>query len=131
MVAIACLAVIAAKADVPSAYGWATGPQYYKDPSRTWHELIKLHRAGDSSEGIAWTEETVWRPDGGYDVIGNHYGASSFDTDAYEITMEGTYWIQLRVVDNDIEFTDYWYSITFPGFDNPESGIGVPPGNPL
>src|SRR5579884_4020918 len=92
-----------ARADSPQAYGYASGIPIVEHP-------VLLHRAGSSDEGIAWTEETVWRPDGGYDVIGNQYGDDSFDSNYYIPPIPGTYWVQLRVVDNDIDFTDYWYS---------------------
>lgn len=71
-------------------------------------ESVVITRDGSATRGIAWTEATVWAPDGSYDVLGNSGLGSSVYTPH---NGPGVYSLQFRLVDNDINYADQW--VTF------------------
>jgi hypothetical protein len=88
----------------------------YSNGAPDYYEPVFLSRYGSSDVGISWTEETVWNPDGTYTVVGAHYYSGGGDVPAGDgdtftpANGSGTYWVQLRIVDNDVDYVDYWYS---------------------
>lgn len=72
---------------------------------------VTLTQDGQASNGVAWTENVVWRPDGGVDVLGQ----LAFGQIAYAPTAgAGQYWYQFRLVDSAYNFRDQWISFVVP-----------------
>lgn len=78
---------------------------------------VTLTRAGSANFGIAWTENTVWRPDGTPQALGNlPPGTQSYTPDAGP----GAYAYQVRIVDNSAyNYVDQWISFTVTGVAAP------------
>lgn len=75
---------------------------------------IILYQNGSATAGIAWTENVIWRPDGKPQNLGN----SGLGQKYYWPPMQGTYWYQFRLVDNNGSYTDQW--ISFEVTNGPE-----------
>jgi fibronectin type 3 domain-containing protein len=68
---------------------------------------VTLTRAGTTNFTFAWTENVVWRPVSGAEVLGNMAMGSMSYTPA---DGTGTYWYQFRVVDIYSNAADQWIS---------------------
>lgn len=70
-----------------------------------------LTQDGQASNGIAWTENVIWQPDGTYQNFGRQpLGQLMFQPTGGS----GTYWYQCRVVDANYNYRDQWISFTVP-----------------
>jgi hypothetical protein len=67
-------------------------------------------RDGYCSAGFAWSEATLWDPDGGDTVLGNEY-VTPYSQDVFVGAGYGVYWIQYRLVDVDYDYEDQWIEI--------------------
>jgi hypothetical protein len=66
-----------------------------------------LYRDATANFGIAWTESTMWHPDGSAEVLGNLYAPSPLGSAVYTPSAgPGTYYWQVRVVDNYSNYSD-------------------------
>lgn len=73
---------------------------------------VTLTRAGSLNFGLAWTENVIWKPDGSAQALGNmQLGSQSYTPNAGP----GTYYYQIRFVDNYINFKDQWISFVMTG----------------
>jgi len=71
-------------------------------------QSVTLTQAGTANFGVAWTENTIWDPNGSAEVIGDKpLGSVTYTPDAGP----GTYSYQFRLVDIYDNFEDQW--ITF------------------
>lgn len=70
---------------------------------------VTLTRSGTTNFGVAWTENTIWRPDGSAQSLGNQQLGSQSFTPA---SGPGTYWYQFRLVDVYSNYRDQWISFT-------------------
>jgi hypothetical protein len=72
-----------------------------------------LTRDGWANFGIAWTEATLWKPDGTDQALGNgQLGSQSYTPSAI-----GNYSVQVRIVDNSgYNYADQWltFAVAFP-----------------
>lgn len=86
----------------------------------TLGNAMTLTRSGSANFGIAWTENTIWKPNGSAEVLGNMgLGSQSFTP-----TMVGNYSYQVRIVDNSAyNYTDQWISFTVTSLAAP-TGLG-------
>jgi hypothetical protein len=72
-------------------------------------DAVTITRDGQSDAGIAYTEGTIWAPDGTYEFIaGGGIGSETYTPHSGA----GTYWLQFRIVDNANNFVDQWISFT-------------------
>jgi hypothetical protein len=66
-----------------------------------------LYRDATANFGIAWTENTIWHPDGTPEVLGNLYAPNPLGSTVYTLSAgPGTYYWQMRVVDNYYNYVD-------------------------
>jgi len=73
--------------------------------------VFQLIQDGQSSGGVAWTENVIWRPDGSPEVLGNApLGSISYTASGGP----GVYWYQFRIVDNNVNYRDQWISFVNP-----------------
>lgn len=73
---------------------------------------VTLTRAGSANFGLAWTENVIWKPDGSAQGLGNmQLGSMSYTPSAGP----GTYYYQIRFVDNYTNFKDQWISFVMTG----------------
>jgi Glycine-rich domain/Putative Ig domain/Rhamnogalacturonan I lyases beta-sheet domain len=79
---------------------------------------VTLTRAGSANFGIAWTENTIWRPDGTPQGLGN----LQLGSQGYTPATQGTYWYQFRIVDGYYNYKEQWISFTASGL-SPPSGL--------
>jgi len=70
---------------------------------------LTLTRAGSLNFGLAWTENVIWKPDGSAQSLGNMQLGSMSYTPTGGL---GTYYYQIRFVDNYINFKDQLISFT-------------------
>ena len=72
-------------------------------------QSVTVMRDGQADAGIAYSEGTVWAPDGSYDTLSQGpLGSESYTPHGGT----GTYWLQFRLVDNNDNFVDQWISFT-------------------
>jgi chitodextrinase len=84
-------------------------------------QSVQLYRDGTANFGVAFTDNTVWAPDGSYDALGM-MGLGGPTT--YTPTMTGTYWYQFRLADIYYNYQDQWISFTVsPQGDNPPTSV--------
>lgn len=66
-----------------------------------------LYRDATANFGIAWTENTIWHPDGSGEVLGNCYAPNPLGSTVYTPSAgPGIYYWQVRVVDNYSNYAD-------------------------
>jgi hypothetical protein len=75
-------------------------------------QSVTLIQDGYCAAGVAWTENVIWQPRSGADVLGNTSGLGSGSISYTPHDGPGTYWYQFRLVDNNINFQDEWVSFT-------------------
>lgn len=99
-----------------ATFSWTVAaPQFtaglsYSDSSPIPGETIALTRSTWALFGVAWTENVIWKPNGGSDTLGNGGANGSFN---YTIPMvAGTYSYQMRVVDIYQNYEDRWFTFT-------------------
>jgi len=72
-------------------------------------DSVTITRDGSATRGVAYTDATVWAPDGSYDSL----GVSGFGSMTYTPhSGPGVYWLQFRIVANDNTYADQWISFT-------------------
>jgi hypothetical protein len=76
---------------------------------------VTLTRSGTANFGIAWTENTIWKPDGTPQSLGN----MQLGSQSYTPAAQGTYWYQFRLVDSYNNYRDQWISFTATGLPAP------------
>jgi hypothetical protein len=70
-------------------------------------QSVTIMRDGQADAGIAYCEGTIWAPDGTYDTLGQAgLGPESYTPHSGP----GIYWLQFRLVDNNVDFVDQWIS---------------------
>lgn len=87
---------------------------------------ITLTRDGSANFGVAWTENTIWKPDGSAQALGNMALGSANYTPA---AGPGTYYYQFRVVDGYANFKDQWVSFTVNDASAPSTPVGLTASN--
>lgn len=70
---------------------------------------LTLTRAGSANFGLAWMENVIWKPDGSAQALGNTQLGSMSYTPSGGL---GTYYYQIRFVDNYVNFKDQLISFT-------------------
>ena len=72
---------------------------------------VALVRDGQCSNGVFWSENVIWRPDGSPEVLGNGgLGVISYMPSGGS----GQYWYQYRLVDTNLNFRDEWIPFVVP-----------------
>lgn len=85
-------------------------------------DSVTLVRAGTTNFPFGWTENVIWRPVSGAEVLGN-LGLGQMDyTPADGI---GTYWYQFRVVDIYANYFDQWLSFEVTEAVLPPTSVSV------
>jgi|GEM_PF-3679296 len=93
----------------PSAWIVSTGGAIFDGGGVAAPDTITIVLDGTADAGIARTENTLWLPDGSYQVLGDlGLGSHSYTPTAGP----GLYWLQYRLVDNNEGYQDQWVPFT-------------------
>lgn len=84
-------------------------------------QSVLLVQDGSCDAGVAWTENVIWQPHSGPDVVGNTSGFGAIPYTPHDGA--GTYWYQFRLVDNNINFQDQWISFEVKGSITPNASV--------
>jgi hypothetical protein len=114
----ACLVM----ASVITAHAQVQPNGYVTPTTITLGESTTFIRDGSTPAGFAWSEATLWRPDGGYIVLGHVYTTPS--SQAITPDAPGTYSIQYRLVDVNYDYQDQWITFTVLSPSNTGGGSG-------
>jgi predicted secreted protein len=109
-----------------NSYGTVTAPQTWTVAAAVFTETsyvsptsvmngstVTLYREGSANFGIAWTQNTVWLPNGNPYVVGNFYAPNPLGSTVYTPGGgPGTYTWQFRIVDNYSNYQDQVVTFT-------------------